>query len=143
MSDTGATDEPALEEQHDGIWGVGPVNTDLDGATQRQPLNAYPTNAGQFAALWNEKSETERDGWVRHMVAEAQEAERAERVGIDVCHRAIAAEQRVAELEAALKQAFEEAAEVIDRTSRNWGGIVAIALANAAVELRSRDVEEA
>ena len=48
------------------------MTTDLDGATERGPENAYPSTPGEFAARWNAMSEEARAAFVRNRVRDSE-----------------------------------------------------------------------
>ena len=57
-----------------------PPRTTLDGATTPGEEFAWPANAGEFAARWNEADTEQRDAWVRSIVDNAEAASRCFRM---------------------------------------------------------------
>ena len=48
--------------------------SNLDGATTRGPINAWPSTPGEFAARWNARTEEEREAMVRAIIDNAETA---------------------------------------------------------------------
>ena len=49
-------------------------NSNLEGATQPNPPNSYPSNAGEFAARWNAADPEDREARVQSLVRTSETA---------------------------------------------------------------------